>query len=133
MAYETALWPLQQAIYQRFKADVTLSALVTGIFDAVPKDQPFPYVVIGEPNVNPFPTKNTFGEEINLVIHVYSDYSGKKETYNILEACQKALAKRLTIPEFEIEKVVPLGMTVFDDTNPELNHGVFRIRYTINN
>lgn len=133
MAYETALWPLQQAIYQRLSSSPAVSGLVKGVFDFVPKDQPYPYVVIGEPSTLPFDSKSTFGEEISLVIHVWSDYSGKKEAYSILNACQTALAQRLTIPDFTLEKAERVGMTVFDDNNPELRHGVLRMRYTLTN
>ncbi len=131
MSYETALWPLQKAIFQRLSSDSTLSGMVTGVFDQVPENQPYPYVVIGEPNELPFDTKNTFGEEISLVIHVWSKYPGKKEAYNILGACQQALAKKLTVDGFRLLKVDRAGKQVFDDIDPVIKHGVLRMRYTI--
>lgn len=133
MTYETALWPLQQAVFQRLSSDPVLSGMVTGVFDHVPENQPFPYVVIGEPSELPFDTKSTFGEEISLVLHVWSDYAGKKEAYNILAACQKALAYRLEVDGFKLLKVERAGKQVFDDIDPRIKHGVLRMRYTINN
>lgn len=132
MSFETALWPLQQAIYERLISFQDLSNTgLTGVFDHVPKDQPFPYVVIGEPTTLPFDTKNTFGEELSLVIHAWSDYPGKKEAYEMLNSCQKALATKLEILEFKILKVERLGMQVFDDIDPRIKHGVLRMKYTI--
>ncbi|MFL0365379.1 DUF3168 domain-containing protein [Pseudobacillus sp. 179-B 2D1 NHS] len=133
MSYETALWPLQQAVFQRLSSDPVLSGMITGVFDSVEEDQAYPYVVIGEPNQVPFDTKNTFGEEISIVIHVWSNYAGKKEAYNILSACLKALSYKLDIQDFELLKVEKRGMTVFDDINPDIKHGVLRMRYTIKN
>lgn len=133
MSYETALWPLQKAIFQRLSSDVTLSGVVTGVFDHVPENQPYPYVVIGEPNELPFDTKTSFGEEISLVIHVWSNYPGKKEAYNILGACQRALAYKLSLEGFRLLKVDRAGKQVFDDIDPAIKHGVLRMRYTISN
>ncbi|MED4461861.1 DUF3168 domain-containing protein [Metabacillus fastidiosus] len=133
MSYETALWELQKAIYQRLSSDPVISGMVTGVFDAVPENQAYPYVVIGEPSELPFDTKSTFGEEISIVIHVWSDYAGKKETYNILNACLKSLSYKLDIEGFKLLKVERRGMTVFDDIDPKIKHGVLRMRYTIQN
>jgi len=133
MSYETALWPLQQAIFQRLSSDPTLSGMITGVFDAVKENQAYPYVMIGEPKALPFDTKNTFGEEISIVIHVWSDYTGKKEAYDILNACLKALSYKLDIQGFELLKAERREMTVFDDINPDIKHGVLRMRYTIKN
>ncbi|MBT2680052.1 DUF3168 domain-containing protein [Bacillus sp. ISL-35] len=131
MPYDTALWPLQEAIYQKLEADVSLKNMITGVFDAVPKDQAYPYVVIGEPAMLPFDTKTVPGEEISLVIHAWSDYPGKKETFNILNACQKALSYKLDLPGFWILKVERLGIQVFDDIDPRIRHGVLRMKYTL--
>ena len=42
-----ALWPLQQAVYARLTGHAPLMALVTGVFDEVPENQPHPYVSLG--------------------------------------------------------------------------------------
>lgn len=131
--YKTALWPLQQAIYNRLSSDATISGMVTSVFDSVKKDQPYPYIVIGEPSVLPFDTKNTFGEEISLVIHVWSDYQGKKECYSIIGACLNALSQRLDVTGFEVLKAGRTQMQVFDDIDPRIKHGVLRMQYTIKN
>jgi hypothetical protein len=133
MSYNTSLWPLQVAIYQRLSLDPVISEMVTGVFDSVGEDQAFPYITIGEPSLLPFDTKNTFGEEVSLVIHVWSDYAGKKECYDILNACFKALAYRLDVTGFKVLRAGRQSMRVFDDIDPVIKHGVLRMRYTINN
>lgn len=133
MSYQTALWPLQVTIYERLSSDPTLSGMVTGIFDYIPENQLYPYVVIGQPTVAPHDTKNTFGEEISLVIHAWSVYDGKKEAYDILNACLSALSYRLDITGFKILKAERTGLQVFDDIDPDIKHGVLRLKYIINN
>lgn len=44
----TAAWDLQKAIVGALRANATLMALVTGIFDEVPQDTALPYVVVGK-------------------------------------------------------------------------------------
>nr|WGD92767.1 DUF3168 domain-containing protein [Bacillus subtilis] len=81
----SAMWPLQMAIFQRLSTDKELNARVTGVLDAVSKDQKKPYVTTGDDDVSPFETKTSKGEIINIVLHCWSDYNGKKEAMQILD------------------------------------------------
>ncbi|MCJ0932923.1 DUF3168 domain-containing protein [Virgibacillus halodenitrificans] len=131
---KTALWPLQVSLFQRLTNDADVMKIVTGVFDHVPADQAYPYVVIGEPVSDPWDTKTTTGEQIAIVIHVWSQYKGKKECYDILNACLQATSNRLSIEGgFSIENQERTNMTVFDDIDGKTRHGVLRLRYTINN
>jgi len=133
MTYELPLLELQTAIYKLLKSSVLLTEKVSGVFDAVPENQPYPYVVIGSPFTNPFDTKVTNGEEINLTIHVWSDYNGKKECYELLNICQQLLNYRHDVTNFKILRIDRKGTQVFDDIDPRIRHGVLNLRYTIKN
>lgn len=131
---QTALWPLQQAIFQRLTNDTQVTDIVKGVFDAVPEDQLYPYLVIGDPVSDPFDTKTTTGEQIAIVIHAWSDYPGKKEAYEILNACLQATSRRLQLEgNFKIILQERTNMTVFDDIDGKIRHGILRLRFTINN
>lgn len=131
---QTALWPLQVSLFQRLTNDANVMNLVTGVFDAVPANQAYPYVVIGEPVSDPWDTKTTTGERIALVVHVWSQHMGKKESYDILNACLQATSSRLSIEGgFSIVLQERTNMTVFDDIDGITRHGVLRLRFTINN
>ncbi|MDX1807681.1 MAG: DUF3168 domain-containing protein [Paenisporosarcina sp.] len=130
---QTAMFELQRALYERLSSDQNLLAMVTGVFDAVDEDQPFPYVTIGEPSMLPFTTKQKFGEELAIVIHVWSVYDGKKESIDILNLCLASLAVRLSLDGFIVRKVEVDEIRVFDDTDPRIKHGVLRMKYTIQN
>ena len=133
MTIQTAMWELQTAIYQRLSSYPALAGKVTGVFDAVDEDQAFPYVTISEPSMLPFTVKQRFGEELTVVLHVWSDYAGKKEAVDIINLCTAALAEKLTLDSFTIQKIDVDSIRVFDDADPRIRHGVLRLRYTIQN
>ncbi|WP_416144905.1 DUF3168 domain-containing protein [Planococcus koreensis] len=134
MAIKTALWPFQNAVFQRLSEDPLISGMTTGVYDAVEEDLVHPYITIGEPTEDPFETKNTYSEELALVIHVWSIYSGKKEAYDILNAIVQAIGKGLSIEgPFTLLNVEKPRLNVIDDVNPQIKHGIARLKVTIKN
>lgn len=133
MTIQTAMFELQKGIFSNLTSDPSLTAKVTGVFDSVEEDQAFPYVTIGEPSMLPFTTKQKFGEELSIVIHAWSTYSGKKEAIDILNLCLASLSSRLTLNGFTIRKVDVSEIRVFDDADPRIKHGILRLKYTIQN
>ncbi|GED03065.1 DUF3168 domain-containing protein [Bacillus atrophaeus] len=130
----SALWPLQAAIFERLSTDEELNVRVTGVFDAVSKDQQKPYVTMGDDDVAPFETKTSNGEEINVVLHCWSDYNGKKEAQQVLSLMLQALTnKPLEIEGFSLCRFVMRGMQVITDIDGYTRHGILRMRYIINN
>jgi len=73
--------------------DSTLDAIVGNnkIFDNVPQDTAYPYVVIGNINVINTGTKTLDGNEYNLDIDVWSEYRGKKEISDAMERIYELL------------------------------------------
>lgn len=133
MAIQTAMFELQKGIFTRLSDDPIISEKVTGVFDSVGKNQPFPYITIGEPTMLPFTTKQKFGEELAIVIHVWSTYDGKKETIDIINLCLTSLAAEMNLNGFRVQKVDVDNIQVFDDADPRIRHGVLRMKYTIQN
>lgn len=128
---QTAMFELQKAIYERLSYDPVILDKVEGVFDAVEENQAYPYITIGEPITDPFQIKQKFVEELSIVIHVWSNYEGKKEAIDILNLLLKALRYRMTLDGFMIEKVDVNQIRVFDDTDPRIKHGIARLKYTI--
>ncbi|ASF27847.1 tail protein [Bacillus amyloliquefaciens] len=130
----SALWPLQAALFKRLSTDEELNGRVTGVFDAVPKDQQKPYVTMGDDDVSPFKTKTSSGEEINVVLHCWSGYNGKKEAIEILSLMLQALTSRpLTVEGFSLCRSEMRSMQVITDIDGYTRHGILRMRFTINN
>lgn len=131
---QTALWPLQVALFQRLSADVGLLQLATGVYDAVEEDLVFPYITIGAPTTLNLTTRNTFSEEISVVIHSWSIADGKKESYALLNAIHGAIGKGLSFEgPFRLLAVSRPTMQVIDDADARIKHGMARFIITIKN
>jgi len=125
-------WPLQQALFAALSADATLQGMLGSparVFDHVPQDSAFPYVVIGEATSGPFDGKTENGMEQTLTIHAWSRYRGLKEVKQIMAAVTASLDDQalaisghtLVLLRFELAATFldPDGMT---------RHGVQRFR-----
>ncbi len=84
-----SLWALQAAVHTALVGDATLQGLIgvpARVYDHVPQDSVFPYVVIGEARAKPFDTATTDGMDVDLAIHTWSRYRGTKEAKDIMNA-----------------------------------------------
>ncbi|WP_226639322.1 DUF3168 domain-containing protein [Priestia flexa] len=131
----TSLWSLQQALYERLMSDNLLNKKITGVFDEVIEGTPYPYVTIGEPTVLPFETKTSFGEEVAIVLHCWSQYPGKKEAFEILNLILGAITKSPLVITggFSLLKTELEQMTVIIDIDDVTRHGIIRLKFYINN
>ena len=86
MSTQTALSEVQTAIYSKLTGDGTLMAQVTGVFDsgAVPENQAFPYITLGDTTEAPDNAFGTRGYDDTLTLHIWSDALGFKECHIIL-------------------------------------------------
>jgi len=132
---KTSLWELQKALFLRLSQDDDLTNRVSGVFDDVDKNTPCPYVTIGEPIVSPFETKTSFGENMTIVIHCFSQYNGKKEAYDILNLIMASLSKSplrlgggFSLVDFRLDR-----LQVITDSDGTTKHGILSVRYWINN
>ena len=129
---KTALLPLQTSLFNRLSNDTVLLDKVKGVFDAVHKDQAYPYISLGEDTVSDWSTKTTVGEELTHTLHVWSRYQGKKETKEIMNLILASLTQPLSLEGgFFIEFSKVELMEVFDDPDGLTRHGVMRLRFRI--
>lgn len=69
---DSAMLPVQTAIYAALAADATLAALIDGVFDAIPEEtKPGRYVVLGESTEIADDTFGAQGRDELLTIHTY--------------------------------------------------------------
>jgi len=78
---------LQSIIYSTLNGDSTLDGIVGNnkIFDNVPQDTSYPYVIISNETATNTGTKSLDGNEYSIDLEVYSQYRGKKEIKEIME------------------------------------------------
>ena len=84
---------LQTILFSTLNGDSTLDGIVGNnkIFDNVPQDTAYPYVVIGNINAINRGTKTLDGNEYNVDIDVWSTYRGKKEISDTMERIYELL------------------------------------------
>lgn len=99
---------LQQAIYQRLTAELTVP-----VYDAVPMGAQYPYVTIdSEQLVNASPISGRKRETRLLFFSVWSDYQGQAEVKRINGEIYAALNQRqLTLTEGRAVAVRVLNMS----------------------
>jgi hypothetical protein len=126
---------VQEAVYALLNANTTLAGEVTGVFDLnnVPKDQAFPYVVLGETSMVPWDVFGGDGEDMVLTIHSWSTYNGKRELATVRGEIKKTLHHTdLDMPDFTGTLKHDIGNAMSDDTSgTKLMHGTDRYRVRV--
>lgn len=129
----TALLELQKTIYSGLTTYQPLMDVISDVLDDVKEGQVFPYVTIGDPTSNPFDTKNSIGENIVFVLHVWSQTNSKGQTYTIMNLIHEAFSQPLSIDGgFYVFKFERESQTVFTDIDGTTRHGVMNFRAYVN-
>ena len=117
---------LQAAIYNA----LTTALAPIKVYDHVPQDANFPYVVIGEGDAREFDTTTELGQEHQVIIHVFSQGRGKKEAKGI----QKQIYDALHYQSLSLSSGAALVHILFDLSGVTLDpdgltyHGVSQFR-----
>lgn len=132
-------WPLQQSVDTALRADGTLIAFLAdgadGIYDGVPQDSVFPYVVIGDTTVRPNDTMTEEGAEATITIHTWDSPDADADAigYSILKQIMSAIVDALDDAALSVAgHTLVLLRFEFSDTflDPDglTRHGVQRFR-----
>jgi hypothetical protein len=90
-AVGSALEQWQTELITLYRGTSAITDLVTGIFDYVPQNQPFPYIHLGEPTEQPMDTFSTPGYSVGIEHHVWSEAKGHYEIYRIIRQINLAI------------------------------------------
>lgn len=130
---QTALMELHKALYAGLTAHQPLMDQVSAVLDDVEEGQAYPYITVGDPVANPWDTKNTIGENIVFTFHIWSQYQGKGETYQIMNFIHEAFSQPLSIDGgFHVFKFERQSQNVFTDIDGTTRHGVMNFRAYVN-
>ena len=121
---------LQKAIYAHLSADTAIVALVgTRLFDNVPGDASFPYLTLGEAQVDDWSTGDEGGSEHFLSLHVFSRAGGRAEAKSILGAARSALHDAsLTLEGFQLINLRFLSAETRRESDGATWRGTIRFR-----
>lgn len=125
-----ALWPVQVGMYQRAAADPALGALVTGVFDNVPDEQPLPYISLGSITSNTDDAHNQRGADLSVVWDIWSAHPGNKEAAAILAALDALFHRQaLAVAGFTDVSVARTQALTVTDPDPDIRH--ISVRYRV--
>jgi hypothetical protein len=125
---------IQEMFYDLLKNDAQLSSKISGVFDAHPEPQKFPYITIGDGYSNQFTTFNRMGEEVFFNVHVWSRYKGFKEGHEISSDIFRLLAQQhLDIPSFGSVACFFESSETLRDIDGITRHLILRFRLLIQN
>ncbi|AWZ00054.1 hypothetical protein RHODOSMS8_00500 [Rhodobiaceae bacterium] len=87
-----ASWELQKAIHASLVGNASLSSLVSGrVFDRPPQDAAFPFVTLGDTEVEPDGAGSDGAAIHRLALSVWSRARGRREVKEIMSAIDEAL------------------------------------------
>lgn len=103
------------------------------VFDENPKNEAYPYVVMGEISAKDWSDKSENGMEIYPTVHIWSQYHGRKEVDEMSDMVLQALTSsplnlgssfREALGRFD-------GYNLMVDLDGKTRHGIVRMKYYI--
>jgi|TARA_R100000455_G_C6267619_1_gene122995 hypothetical protein len=126
---------LQQAIFTALDGATINDAdgnAITGVFDDVPENTAYPYVVIGEETATNIDTKDKDAHEHTLTIHVWSQYRGRKEIKNIMSSVYTTLHNAsITVSGASLVNIRHEFENTLTEADGITRHGVMRFRVVV--
>ncbi len=119
---------LQKAVFDKLAADSVLAAMITGVHDWAPDDQPLPFVQMGEDIVTDWSTKSFIGTEHRMTLHVWSYATGRLATKQIMAEVLRILQPVPVLAAYNIIVWQMLTAQVLRDADARLHHGVIEYR-----
>ena len=134
MIQGVAIEAVERAAWDRLRADSRTSGY--SIFRYIPKSTSFPYVRIGDPVMSQRGARDHSGEEISLLVHVFSEYASDRQAAEMICNCVKALTTTSLIMidgYSQIHVWVDMVQTMRDDSEPARNiyHAVATLRWWV--
>ena len=105
---------------------------ITGVFDDVPQDTAYPYIVIGEETASNISTKTLDMHEHTLTIHTWSQYRGRKEIKVIMEQIYDTLNNAsLSVSGGQAVNMKQEFLRTLVDADGITRHGIMRFRAVV--
>lgn len=120
---------IQRAIYEMFAQSPGVGY---SVYDDVPQDTDYPYIVIGDDTSEPFDSKTFDGFEVSVVIHSWSRYSGKKQVKEMMGAVYNLLHnQQITVPDYHFVLCLLEFEETFLEDDGVTRHGIQRFNFII--
>jgi hypothetical protein len=122
---------LQTALRGKLLASSTVTAFIgpAAVFDDVPQGTKCPYLHLGDIETRDWSTQTRRGHEHIVSLHVWSDYRGRKQALDIIEAVDGALdGASLALTGHVLVSLSAIFWTVLHELGNGLYHGIMRLR-----
>lgn len=120
---------LQRAVYLALTGSERVMVQVTGVYDATPQDEAFPYVTFAADSEEQWDTDDSHGFEAVVEVHTWSRFRGLGETKRIQQAIYNALHDvSLTVIRHNVVLCLWESAQQFVDPDGLTRHGVQRFR-----
>lgn len=124
-----AEYEVQKAIFSEFNNSPGTDF---DVYDDVPEDAEFPYIVIGETSAVPFSTKDSDGFEVSIVIHCWSRFDGREQVKQMMDQVYGVLHNTdLNVDGFDTTYCYFEFSQVFLESDGRTRHGIQRFNLTI--
>ncbi|THA31836.1 DUF3168 domain-containing protein [Streptomyces sp. A1277] len=123
--------PVQGAIDALLRGDAEFMAMVKGLYDYVPEECEYPFVVTGDTIETPDNRLASFGRQTVVTLHVWSQYRGYAQALRIGARITALLDHQpLTVPGLaHVVTRYEFGQTLTDPEPPgDIRHLVLRYR-----
>lgn len=129
-------WAVQKAVYTRLSGSVVLQSAdgAIPVYDDVPQDQAYPYIMIGDVTGSQWDTKTTPGDQVTVTIHALSQYRGMSEVKRMLdEIVQDLTSATLDLSADTFAAIVSRvdHYETFLEGDGRTRHGILRFRLTV--
>ena len=126
-------WELQKAIFNQLSGSIVgLDSANILVFDDVPENTSYPYVVIGEETAINNGSKDLDGLEYTLTVHVWSNYRGRREIKEIMQSVYENLHDTaISVTGASLVNVRQEFNTTLAENDGITRHGVMRFRAVV--
>ncbi len=123
----------QKAVYDLLKSSAPLLVKVTGVFDAVPQRQAYPFVVVESISQREENTDDVLRRVVTVDVHTWSRYRGMKETHEIQDLIQRAVDRKTVDggADYDVVGIFESVSDSFLDADGLTRHGVQSFEITM--
>lgn len=126
-------WELQKALFSTLNGSVTgMESASVSVYDDVPENTAYPYVVIGEESTSNNGSKDLDGLEHTITLHIWSQYRGRREIKEIMESVYSLLHNTaITVSGASLVNIRQEFSTTLAENDGITRHGVMRFRAVV--
>jgi hypothetical protein len=120
---------LQKGIYSALSGNVIFNGQPVPVYDSPPKNQSYPYIVIGDDILTPFDTDTSVGAEVIAPVYIWDNYRGYKRIKSIADDVYSLLNRQaVTVTGYNVLDCMFDSGDYFLDSDGKTRRGVISFK-----